>query len=486
MSNSLALALVLRPPSGWHSVLLLTFVAVLVIGCSPTVAPTPTVLTPTSASPTPTPRQPIAGGPLLLRDDITLRQVAATGTGNAKLARNPRDGELYYLDIRNGVYRIDLQGNKTRVITSTGVVTYGTASGMTFAPDGSLFILFNQNVGQNLTQAVIRKGVQGTSGGYAWETFARTEPYPLSATYYDHLYNGMVVSPDGKWVLVNAGSRTDHGEVEDNRRAFPNLREVALTSAILRIPADAHDRLLPADENALELYIFADGTRNAFDLEFAPNGDLFAVDNGPDADYPDELNWIRQGRHYGFPWRFGRQDNPQQFPDYSGYRDNRLQSGFSAIDNGTYRNDPNFPKPPPITFADPSANAGPDADQYRADDGSEHDASDEGKLEYTFTPHRSPLGLVFATDPKLPKDLRGDDQALSAFVLSYGAAGGTLSDKGQDLLHLRLTKNGDNYQAVTTQIARGFKNPVDAVMIENRLYVLEFGQGGALWELTFH
>lgn len=486
MNNPLATPLALRPPIEGQLVLLVALIAVLVIGCSPTIAPTPTVFAPALAAPTVAPRQPIAGGPILLRDDISLRRVATMGSGNAKLAQNPRDGELYYLDIRNGVYRIDLQGNKTRVITSTDVVTYGTAGGMTFAPDGTLLILFNQNVGQNRTQAVIRKRVQGTSGAYTWETFARTEPYPLSATYYDHLYNGMVVSPDGKWVIVNAGSRTDHGEVEDNRHAFPNLREVPLTSAILRIPAEAHDLVLPADENALKTYIFADGTRNAFDLEFAPNGDLFAVDNGPDADYPDELNWIREGQHYGFPWRFGNRDNPQQFPDYSGYRDNRLQSGFSAIDNGTYRNDPTFPKPPVANFADPVANTGPDGDTYRADDGSEHDASDEGKLQYTFTPHRSPLGLVFSTDAKMPSDLRGDSQTLSAFILSFGAAGGTLSDKGQDLLHLRLTKNGDNYQAVTTQIARGFKNPVDAVMIENRLYVLEFGSGGALWELTFH
>ena len=63
--------------------------------------------------------------------------------------------------------------------------------------------------------------------------------------------------------------------------------------------------------------------------------------------------------------------------------------------------------------------------------------------------------------------------------------GGTLTDTGQDLLHLQLTKKGDNYQAVTTQIARGFQNPVAAVLIENRLYLLEFGAQGALWEITF-
>ncbi len=36
-----------------------------------------------------------------------------------------------------------------------------------------------------------------------------------------------------------------------------------------------------------------------------------------------------------------------------------------------------------------------------------------------------------------------------------------------------------------TQIARDFKNPIDAVMIENRLTMLEYGSDGAVWELTF-
>ena len=101
------------------------------------------------------------------------------------------------------------------------------------------------------------------------------------------------------------------------------------------------------------------------------------------------------------------------------------------------------------------------------------------------TPHRSPLGLVFTTDTRLPADLAGNGHSLSAFVLSWGAAGGTLSDKGLDLLHLRLTKLAASYVSRTNQIARGFKNPIDAVMIENRLYVLEFGEGGAIWEITF-
>jgi hypothetical protein len=84
----------------------------------------------------------------------------------------------------------------------------------------------------------------------------------------------------------------------------------------------------------------------------------------------------------------------------------------------------------------------------------------------------------------MPADFRSHENTFGAFILSWGAAGGTLTDKGQDLLYLELTKRGDNYETTATQIARQFKNPIDAVLIENRLYILEFGSG-TIWELTF-
>ncbi len=218
-------------------------------------------------------------------------------------------------------------------------------------------------------------------------------------------------------------------------------------------------------------------------MAFAPNGDLLAGDNGPDADLPDELNWLREGKHYGFPWRFGDQDNPQQFPDYTSIGDKRLSPDFTAVQIGAYRRDPDFPKSPG-GFTSPVANLGPDAVKYRAEDGSEHDAAKEKMPLYTFTPHRSPLGLVFSTSTKMPADFRGDENTFGAFILSWGAAGGTLTDRGQDLLYLKLTKKGDNYETTATQIPREFKNPIDSVLIDNQLYVLDFGTG-IIWELTF-
>ncbi|MFN8482419.1 MAG: PQQ-dependent sugar dehydrogenase [Anaerolineae bacterium] len=431
--------------------------------------------------------QPVAGGPTLVRSGITLRKALGVGGGNIKLARSPADGKIYFLHPTNGLFRLDPTppGKADKVQAKKDIVADGDPAGMAFGPDGTLYVAVNKKVGAKQTQAIVRRGKPNASGAFDWQTVSSTEPYQLSGTNFDHLANGITVSPDGKWLYYNSGSRTDHGEVETNGLTFPDLREVPLTSAIFRVPADATDLTLPADEAALKPYLFADGTRNAFDLKFAPNGDLIAVDNGPDADFPDELNWIREGQHYGFPWRFGTQDNPQQFADYDPTKDRRLSMDFVAVKSGAYRNDPGFPKPPVSKFADPIVNLGPDAAQYRSDDGQPHDAGAEGKPLNTFTPHRSPLGLAFVTGDKMPADLRGGGDTPAAFLTSWGAAGGTLQDKGQDLLYLRLNKRGDNYEATTTQIARGFKNPIDTLLVDNKLYVLEFGDAGAIWELTF-
>ncbi|MCU0493156.1 MAG: PQQ-dependent sugar dehydrogenase [Chloroflexaceae bacterium] len=448
---------------------------------------------PQAAAPAPSPapraaleRQPFAGGPTLLRDGVALRKVASVNPGAVGLAHNPTDGALYMLSPGNGIYRIDVQSTTEPVlVAAASAISDGNLAGMTIGPDGVFYVTANRPVGDHETQAIVRRGRPG-DGGFTWQTLATTAPYPLSGTPFDHVFNGLAVSPDGQWLFVNSGSRTDHGEVQSNDGVFPNTREVALTARVFRLPIDATDLSLPNDEAALEAQklVFARGTRNAYDMAFAPNGELFAVDNGPDADYPDELNWLQEGRHYGFPWRFGDMANKQQFANYDSSKDKLLSDDFTAVKSGTYRNDPDFP-PPPGPFAEPIANRGPAATQYRAEDGSQREAAAEGKPLFTFTPHRSPLGLVFAGTSGMPADLRSAEGSLSAFVLSWGAAGGTLSDAGQDVLHIVLTKQGDNYVATTEQFARGFKNPIDAVLVENRLYVLEFGPGAAIWELTF-
>ncbi|MFP6642503.1 MAG: hypothetical protein VCF24_02895 [Candidatus Latescibacterota bacterium] len=248
-----------------------------------------------------------------------------------------------------------------------------------------------------------------------------------------------------------------------------------LSSAILRVPANGEGIVIPADEEALRAsgYKFADGFRNAFDMGFAPNGDMFAGDNGPDSDLPDALMWVREGHHFGFPWRMGGIDNPQTFAEYDPSVDNYiLFTRSSARNDGLFHNDPGYP-PPPMIFSDPVINLGPDADRLRDPaTGEAIDASDAGLTVKTFTPHSSPLGIVFDEDFAMAGEFNG-----AGFVLRTGGDCcnliGSFNDPDEDLLHLDLEKVGDNYQARITRIVGGFQGPMDAEVIGNRIYVIE-------------
>ncbi|MYC69174.1 MAG: hypothetical protein F4X17_00515, partial [Gemmatimonadetes bacterium] len=347
-----------------------------------------------------------------------------------------------------------------------------------FIDDAGTFYVLKRIDLSSYNIATITKGaVDPSSGERTWFTLAETAPYERCDCIFNHEVNGLVVSPDNRSLFINSGSRTDHGEIQDGNRQFSDLRETALTAIVLRVPTDARDLVLPNDRDALRTqgFLYAEGLRNAYDLAFAPNGDLFATENGPDRDMAEELNWLREGHHYGFPWRMGLEDTPQQFPDYDPASDFLLPARFTAVREGYYHNDPTYP-PPPRDFTEPVINLGPDADAYRDPaDGQIKDASEEGVRFGTFTAHRSPLGLVFDADNALAEPFQGD-----GFVLSWTEGdpdgddvAGPFNDPSEDLLHLDLAKVGDNYEARVTRIVGGFSNPIDAEIIGNRIYVIE-------------
>lgn len=437
--------------------------------------------------------------PVVLNTNLQMRLILNTadssGAPSVRLVAQPLGGKLFYLKINGDLFEVrvlDGTNSTTRRIASTANHGLSTGvEGLAIGPDGKFYIVGNITTnGGNATVARIMKGTQTGTGNPFWTVLAQTEPYPLSRTAFDHLCNGLVVSPDGQFLYLNCGSRTDHGEVESTGGLYPNLRETGITAKILRIPTSASNLILPNDLSALKSagYVFAEGTRNAFSLAFGPGGDLFATDNGPDRDMSDELNWLRPGLHYGFPWRMGGTDNPQQFPNYNPSTDLLLDPRFVAVADGYYQNDPTFP-PPPTNFAEPVINLGPDACSYRdPSNGTIKVASQLGQTLSTFTAHRSPLGLVFDVAAALAPPFNGH-----GFVLGWtqgdptgDSVPGPFLDPGQDLLDLALTKLGEtNYEVVTTRLVGGFANPIDATMIGNRIYVIEYSGNQGIWEITF-
>lgn len=61
------------------------------------------------------------------------------------------------------------------------------------------------------------------------------------------------------------------------------------------------------------------------------------------------------------------------------------------------------------------------------------------------------------------------------------------TNEGADLLHLDLSydKISDNYFVRTFRIAEGFREPTDAIMTGNDVFIIEYGgKEGNIWKLT--
>ena len=361
--------------------------------------------------------------------------------------------------------------------------------GLAIGPDGSMYVGGNQGQ-RNANSIVIAKGLfDPATGQHAWSELARSEPIPKGDVgAFNHFHPGLAIDPAGRNLFINSGSRTEHGELAEMDGLYPDLREAPITSAILRIPTEGDNIVIPTEAQALAAsgFLFSDGHRNAFDLSIGPEGELFSVDNGPDWDMSDEINWVRPGLHYGFPWRMGSYDNPQQFSNYDPSNDPLLQNNSWARQNNLFYNDPTYPPPPTgVQFADPIINLGPDANSYRTLEGQILDGSDTNEPVFTLTAHSSPLGLVFDNDQAMAPPYKG-----SGFVLRIGGSIASLinsfEDPDQDLLHIDLEKtpNGDNYQARVTRLVGGFDSPIDAEIVDNRIYVIEWGNTRGLWEVV--
>lgn len=432
-------------------------------------------------------------GPRALRDDITVEKLMDVERGCIRINYDPISGKLLYNTMKGDIYRVAIDRSGTAAPEKIHTVgDHGIERLQGFRLYDSLMFLVG-TIPANGDKGIKGKIVRGTlqaDGTYAFTTLAITEDYGKSGTVYSHEFNGIAVDHAGRYIYVNSGSRTDHGEVQDNQGAYPGLRETPLTACIFRLPADGENILLKNDSSYLaqEGYLFADGARNTYDLTVSPDGHVFGVSNSSDYDHSEEMNWFREGHHYGYPWEMGNTQNPQQFADWipDPEQDPFINTKAFAYNSGAFRNDPDFPqKPASLTITPPIQNYGPDANLYRdRETGKIMDGDDTGQPVGTFTAHRSPLGLFFDQDSVLAPDYRGD-----AFVLSW-SVGKTqplmapFSELGGDLMQLKLTydPNIDNYRLHCYRIVGGFSGPTDAALVGNVAYIIE--NTGFIWKVT--
>jgi glucose/arabinose dehydrogenase len=283
--------------------------------------------------------------------------------------------------------------------------------------EGRLYVVANRpdaSVEPHLNRVTIFR-TTGQKGGLpgAPRTWFETS-YPYGIGTFNHGVSKIEVGPDGM-VYVSSGSRTDHGEAgSEPHRSREG--EVPMTGCIWKLD--------PASERP-QAEIWASGIRNAFGFCWDGAGRMWGTENGPNADAPEELNRIEEGRHYGFPYAFS--DVGRVYPDQPA-------------------------APEGLKTEMPVMNLGP------AGGGS------TARPLGTFDPHSSPSGIVWVKD-------WGGEFRDGFLVARFGNLIGP-RDVGFDLLWVKVKgEHGGRVRAEVNVFIEGVGRVTDLIKVGEKVYV---------------
>src|SRR5215472_9305324 len=112
----------------------------------------------------------IQASPVALNTNLQIRLVlsATNNSQNVRLAKDPRNNQLYYLKINGDIYQVNLQpGNgstSTKVYGAANHGLSGSVQGLAIGPDGTIYLVGNTTTNSSLTYARIAKGVPNGGG----------------------------------------------------------------------------------------------------------------------------------------------------------------------------------------------------------------------------------------------------------------------------------------------------------------------------------
>ena len=366
---------------------------------------------------------------------FTLREVARLTDHGVRLASDGRGQILYVLCEGGDVWRLEVATGQLRLLLRAKDYLEhrpGDIGGPLFvlglALDKQKRLYVSSNQQNNSTLPVqnivtIYRTTATMDGEPADPRPWFQTSYPGNSAYV-HGLGHIAFGPDG-FLYAGNGARTDANQAGTDTNYYQG-GETPITACIWRLDPRAEKP---------EIEIFARGIRNAYGFCWNDKDEMFATENGPDADAPEELNFVEKGKHYGFPYTFSNW--------------------------GTKKAYPSTPDPPPgLEFTPPIANLG-------------LAGGFDGQPIYTFDPHSSPGGIVWLGND-FPEGYRG------TFLLTrFGNFIRTPKDNvGFDLLQARLQKNAQNhYEAKFETVLAPLGRPIDVLIGgPGKLFICEYSR----------
>lgn len=366
---------------------------------------------------------------------MKLREVVQLPDFVTRLAGPDRDGAVYALGQKGVVYRLDVEnGLIVPILQPAEYVKQEnadiTALGITLGTDGRLWFTTNRGFADEpyrMNEVTIWRSSGDLKSGPVKAEPWLVHRYPYGVGPFNHGVSHLAFGPDGM-LYVSSGSRTDGGEAGTATGVFTG-GEVETTACLWRLD--------PKGETP-EIEVHARGLRNPYGFAWNTAGELFSVTNGPDANAPEELDFIERGKHYGFPFQFGNWPmDPRPYP--------------------------HTPVPPAgMIFKLPVKNTGP-AGGGNADG------------LYTFDAHSSPAGMAWCGED-FPEPLRNGFLVTRFGNLIGEDRTGSSQDVGFDVLSVHPKRESDGtWSARTETIFAKLGRPIDVLRIgPGRVLILEY------------
>ena len=153
--------------------------------------------------------------PFSVAEGVQVKHFLSIGPNCVRIVQDPVTKQIVYTTFNGSVYEIDKNRfgkpfSKLRFTLDDHGVS--ELQGIAFLGD-TMFLVGNIKVNKGKgTRGIGMRAIRSGKNKYEWTPFFITEEMGGNKTIFNHGFNATEISPDGKYVYVNSGARTDHGE----------------------------------------------------------------------------------------------------------------------------------------------------------------------------------------------------------------------------------------------------------------------------------
>lgn len=254
--------------------------------------------------------------------------VAMTFDDKGRMITSDQYGALYRLELSpigtdsiSRIERLDIgKTNAELADTTKPKLEMGYAQGLLYAFN-SLYVMVNNRVNENFEKGSGLYRLQDSDGDDQFDKITLLKAMNGEGEHGPH---SIILAPDGKSIYLIAGNHTDVPPM-DAYRLPPVWKEDNMFPLIKDPRGHANDRYAPGgwvariDSLGQHWELVSAGYRNAFDIAFNEDGELFTYDSDMEWDFgmpwyrPTRICHVTSGSEFG--WRTGNSKWSPSYPD---------------------------------------------------------------------------------------------------------------------------------------------------------------------------